>query len=38
MTHMVDVFGQDADRMMIGFAHRNLTLSIADNGVNTVTY
>jgi hypothetical protein len=38
MTHMVDVVGQDANRVMKGLAyHRLATLGAADNSVNSLT-
>jgi hypothetical protein len=38
MTHMVDVVGVDADRVMKCLAyHRLATLGVADIGVNSIT-
>ena len=37
MTHMVDVLGQNADRVMIGLAHHGRRMGVADIGVNIVT-
>jgi len=33
---MVDVDRQDADRVMIGFAHHGLTVVVTDKSVNIV--